>query len=248
MKLTISVLAILLVLSCRAQVMNIEQQRIVTDTTGWAGTSQISASFTKYTDQLLTIGFKDHLQYKTDSSLYLMLIDYNLVKSPSSDFDNAGILHFRYNYKVRDYFTFEAFTQGQFNKLLDVRFRWLIGTGPRFKVIGHKNFRLYFASLYMYEFEELETPLLYHRDHRLSSYISITWKHKSGTILTNTVYYQPLLDRISDFRIYNQFDFSLKISKKLSFTTSYKYFFDSNPAENIINATHNLSNGITFRF
>lgn len=248
MKLLFTSLVIFLAFVCNAQVMNIEQQRIVTDTTGWAGTSQISSSFTKNTDQLLTIGFKDHLQYKTDSSLYLMLIDYNLVKSPSSDFDNAGTLHFRYNYKLLNHLTFEAFTQGQFNKLLNVNFRWLLGAGPRFKVIGHKNFRVYFASLYMYEYEELETPLLFHRNHRLSSYISITWKNKTGTILTNTVYYQPRFDRISDFRIYNQFDLSLRISKKLSFTTSYKYFFDSNPAENIINATHNLSNGITFRF
>lgn len=248
MKRIVAIFGILISLNAFSQVLNIEQQRIITDTTGWAGTSQISTSYTKTVNSLLTVNWKNHVQFKTDSSLYLMFIDYGLAKSRSSDFDNAGTVHFRYNRKINKYFTLEAFTQGQFNKLLNVRFRWLTGIGPRFKVVGKKNFRVYFASLYMYEYEEVESPLLFHRDHRISSYVSITCKHKSGTILTNTLYYQPLATRIGDYRVYNQFDLNFRITKSLSFTTSWKYFYDSNPPEGVVHATHYLGNGLTFKF
>lgn len=234
--------------SAFSQVLNIEQQRIITDTTGWAGTSQITSSFTQNTNALLSISVKNHVQFKTDSSLYLMFLDYGLSKSRNSDFDNAGILHFRYNYKLRKALTLEAFTQGQFNKLLNVRFRWLTGFGPRVKVFGRKNFRTYAAALYMYEYEEVESPLLFHHDHRLSAYISITWKHKSGTLLTNTLYFQPLLNEFTDHRVFNQLDLSVKISKHISFTSSWKYFFDSNPAQDVVHLTHFWGNGLTFKF
>ncbi|MPM36457.1 hypothetical protein SDC9_83054 [bioreactor metagenome] len=248
MRIFITALALLWLATAQAQLLNIEQQRIITDTTGWSGTAGFTSSYTKNSKSLLNISMKDHVQYKTDSSLYLIFLDYGLTKSQESDFDNAGTLHFRYNYKIKPFLTFEAFTQGQFNKLLDVRFRWLTGCGPRFKAIGKKNFRVYLASLYMYEYEEVVSPLLYHRDHRLSNYISITWKHKGGSILTNTLYYQPLIRDFSDYRVFNQLDLSVKISKKLSFTTSWRYFFDSNPPERVVHCTQNLSNGITWKF
>lgn len=248
MRTILTMLIIMAGFGASGQVLNIEQQRIVTDTTGWSGTAGFSSSLTKNSSTLLSVNMKDHVQYKTDSALYLMFLDYGLTKSKESDFDNAGTLHFRYNYKIKPFLTFEAFTQGQFNKLLNVRFRWLTGAGPRIKAVGKKNFRVYMAALYMYEYEEVESPSLYNRDHRLSSYISTTWKHKSGAVVTNTLYYQPLLRSFSDYRVFNQFDLSFKITKNLSFTTSWRYFFDSNPPENVVHSTQFLSNGITYKF
>jgi len=248
MRSTLLLLVLMAGFSASGQVLNIEQQRIITDTTGWSGTANISSSYSKNKQSLLSLNMKDHVQFKTDSALYLLFIDYGLTKSHESDFDNAGTAHLRYNYKLKTYLTFEAFTQGQFNKLLNVRFRWLTGLGPRFKVIGKKHFRVYAASLYMYEYEEVTSPLLFHRDHRLSNYISTTWKHKSGTILTNTLYYQPLLSSFDDYRVFNQFDLTFKITKNLSFTTSWRYFFDSNPPENVVHSTQFLGNGITYKF
>ena len=130
MRTILTMLIIMAGFCASGQVLNIEQQRIVTDTTGWSGTAGFSSSLTKNSSTLLSVNMKDHVQYKTDSALYLMFLDYGLTKSKESDFDNAGTLHFRYNYKIKPFLTFEAFTQGQFNKLLNVRFRWLTGAGP----------------------------------------------------------------------------------------------------------------------
>jgi len=232
----------------QGQVMNIEQERISTDTTGWAGTAQVSFQYFKNKAEVWNAGGHLHLQYKTKKSLFLALSDYVLSKSAGDDFANAGIQHLRYNYKINDWFTAEAFTQAQYNKLLNVDFRWLLGAGPRFKVVKTKPFRMYAAALYMYEYEELADTSLIHRDHRLSSYVSLTLKLRKNLTLLNTTYFQPKFTDFSDFRLSSQTDMKIAISKHFAFKLSYVYFFDAAPAENVPNETHALQNSLSFEF
>ncbi len=236
------------VFSVKAQVMNIEQERISTDTTGWAGTTQLSFQFIKNKAEVWNAGGHLHLQYKTKKSLYLCLTDYILSKSAGSDYANAGIQHFRYNYKITDWFTAEAFTQVQFNRLLNVDFRWLLGGGPRFKVVKTKPFRLYAAALYMYEYEELHDTSLINRDHRLSAYVSLTLKLRSNLSLINTTYFQPKFSNFSDYRLSSQTDLKIGISKHFSFKTTYIYYFDAFPAIGAPRETQALSNSLSFDF
>jgi putative salt-induced outer membrane protein YdiY len=100
----------------------------------------------------------------------------------------------------------------------------------------------------MYEYEELADTSVIHRDHRLSSYLSMTLKIKDNLSLINTTYYQPKFADFRDFRISSQTDLTIKISKHFSFTTSYIYFFDAVPAENVPPETHRVENGLSFEF
>jgi len=231
-----------------AQVMNIEQERIKTDTTGWAGTAQTSLQYFKNKSEVWNIGAHLHLQFKTNKSLYLCLTDYSLSKSAGADFANAGIQHLRYNYKITDWFTMEAFTQAQFNKLLSVDFRWLLGAGPRFKVVKTKPFRMYAAALYMYEYEELADTTIIHRDHRLSTYASLTLKIKNNLSLINTTYFQPKFSDFSDFRLSSQTDMKIGISKHFAFKLSYIYYYDTFPAFDVPKETLALQNALSLEF
>ena len=75
----------------------------------------------------------------------------NFLKTKDEDLNNAGFLHFRYNYKLKkNWVRWEAFTQVQFNKANGLRLRFLIGTGPRFKLIQKEKFKTYIGALYMY--------------------------------------------------------------------------------------------------
>lgn len=93
-----------------AQVVNIEQERLKTDTTGWAGDARISFQLMKSTDQLTNIGTQLHLQYKTKRSLYFALSDFSFIKAGKDEYANNGFLHLRYNYKINDGYTVEALT------------------------------------------------------------------------------------------------------------------------------------------
>jgi hypothetical protein len=239
---------VLFPLSAFTQVLNIEQERIKTDTTGWSGTAGLSFQYIKNQKEMLNAGLKVHVQFKTEHSLWLMLTDYSLVTSGKDNYSNAGIEHLRYNYKFNNWFTAECFTQAQFNKVMSVKFRWLTGAGPRFKIVKTKKFRLYGAALYMYEYEELENPSVFHRDQRMSSYLSFTWSPLENLRLINTTYFQPKLNYLADHRISSQTDVIVKIAGHFGFGAGYLYYYDSFPPEGIVKETHYLTNKITYEF
>ncbi len=231
-----------------AQIMNIENSRIKNDTTGWAGSMEMSFQYIKNTKELLTAGSKIHVQFKTNRSLYLWLTNYNLAKSGSTAIADAGSQHLRYNYKIKPWLTAEIFTQLQYNNSLNIKLRWLLGTGPRFKMIKTPNFALYSAVLYMYEYEDLINPDLLNHDHRISSYISYTLKFRDNLSIINTTYYQPKLDDFADFRLAAYTDLKIKISKHFAFKISYIYTYDSAPAASIPKSTHAISNTFSYEF
>ncbi len=231
-----------------AQIMNIENSRIKNDTTGWAGNIELSLQYIKNTKELLTAGSKIHVQFKTKRSLYLWLTNYNLAKSGSTSFADAGSQHLRYNYKIKPWLTAEAFTQLQYNNSLNIKLRWLLGTGPRFKMIKTPSFALYSAVLYMYEYEDLINPDLLNIDHRISSYISYTLKLWDNLSMINTTYYQPKFADCSDFRLASYTDLKIKISKHFAFKFTHIYTYDSAPAATIPNSTHAISNTFSYEF
>lgn len=248
LKLLILLSLFFLIFDLQSQVLNIENERIVTDTTGWAGSTKLTFDYSKNTLELWKGGANLHLQYKTEKSLYLGLGEYRMTKGSGTEFENAATFHLRYNYKFLDWLTGEVFTQSQFNKMLKVDHRWLTGAGPRFKVIKTNPFRLYCAALYMYEYEELKEFDTYNRDHRVSSYVSFSLKLGSHLSLTNTTYYQPKIKEFKDFRLASQTNLNFKISKHVTYILSYHYFFDRYPAPTVPNETQNISNSLMFSF
>lgn len=44
--------------------------------------------------------------------------------------------------------------QVQFNKLNGLKICYLLGTGPRFKILNKENYLMYVGILYIYEFEK----------------------------------------------------------------------------------------------
>ena len=231
-----------------SQILNIEQDRIKTDTTGWAGTMEMSFQYLKNTKELMTASSRVHIQFKTQKSLYLWLTNYSLAKSGSSSYADAGYQHLRYNYKLNPRMTAEVFTQIQYNNPLNIKLRWLTGAGPRFKILRTNSFVLYSALLYMYEYENVVKPDLTNKDHRLSTYISFTWKLRDNFSLINTSYYQPKFSDFSDLRFASHTDMKIRISRHLAYKLSYIFTFDSAPAETIPKNTHALQNTLSFEF
>ena len=244
------VLFVLLFAFCyhtNSQIINIESKRMRTDTTGWAGEASIKLDVVKYNDYIINLGISSHLQYKHQKYIGHILSDYILVKSAGTHLINTGYLHFRFGYKIIPLLTWEIFTQGQFNKILDVGFRGLIGTGPRFKIYDSDNFRVYAGIDYMYEYEENNSKTIYHRDHRSSNYLTFTIDFKRF-VFTHTTYYQPLFKLLKDYMFASQSRIAVKIFKGLSFTAEFNYRYDSNPEPTIPRSTYVVTNGISLSF
>jgi hypothetical protein len=246
----------LLLLACFAfsltgysQVINIENARLHTDTTGWAGDAAVSFSLASNNNRVWVADADAHLQYKTDKSLWLMMGHYGFLKGGGTSYVDNALAHLRYNYKFSKRLRWEVFTQLQDNVITQIKSRFLIGSGPRLKLAGHERFHCYLATALMYEYEqEKSTPFITHRDWRGSSYASFTFSASKQTELTGTLYYQPLLKNFSDYRLMQQFRLTVKAGKHTSLRVNWHYLYDRQPAVKAPRETYVFSTGLGYRF
>ena len=95
----------------RAQIVNVESQRIQSDTTGWLGNFGVSFKLDKNKVQVINLNTNAQIEYKAQRNLYLFLMNYDFLKGASQTLQNNLFFHLRYNYKLTDMLRFEAFTQ-----------------------------------------------------------------------------------------------------------------------------------------
>lgn len=229
------------------QLVNIETKRMQSDTTGWRGVIGSAIELQKSTTHVTNISAHAQLQYKSKKSLYLLLLNYELLKGEGTTFQNDIFYHLRYNYKLSKQLRWEAFNQLQNNNVTGIKLRFLVGTGPRFKLSDTKKLSLYAATAAMYE-KEKETKGLHHEDIRSSSYLSISWRPVSNAELTTTGFYQPLFREFSDYRILHELKLRFLFTKKFSFFTTWNLLYDSRPAADIPSETHLLKTGFDYNF
>ena len=232
-----------------AQIINVESARMQSDTVGWMGGAGTSFQLTQNTEKIFGIDAEAHLQYKTsnDKGLWLLLGEYSFLKISDSRFISNGFGHLRYNRKINDWLRWEVFGQFQNNIITEIDTRFLLGTGPRFKIIKNKFFRLYAASLLMYEREkELIKPSIIHNNLRNSSYVSFTYTPAENIELISTTFFQPLFNNLSDYRILNQAKLKIKATKHFSLSLKWNYLHDRFPAGTAPKTTYTLATGIDY--
>ncbi len=233
-----------------AQIVNVESSRMQSDTVGWLGSIGAAVSLSKNVDRIFQGNMEAHLQYKTsrNTGIWLILGNVGFLKINSSRFQSDGLLHLRYNKKVNDWLRWEFFGQFQNNVITQIDSRFLLGTGPRFKLSQRNLFHLYMGCLFMYEREmERTSPKIMHNDIRNSSYISFTWLPKDFLEMISTTYFQPRVNKLSDYRILNQLSFQIKATPHFSLSLKWNYLHDRFPAGTAPKTTYSFATGITYQ-
>lgn len=251
-KIAIGFLLIICSLNLNAQLVNIENQRIQSDSARKITMFDLQYNYQNNNDEKLSlVNLSATQQYKTKNfkNYFLILgnIDYSIANG--EELSNSGLIHLRYNRKISGKLRMEGFIQYQYNKILGIDYRNLIGIGPRYKINKSDLITFYVGSLFMQEFEKASDNLEIMSYQRLSSYLSLSLKNKARTIeFTSVVYYQPNINYWKDYRISGQTSLAFKISEKLQFTNSVNYGFDSFAPTGIRNQNIILSNGIKLNF
>ncbi|HET7116160.1 MAG TPA: DUF481 domain-containing protein [Hanamia sp.] len=249
MKYLLTLIFCFIAIISQAQIVNVESQRIQSDSTGWLGNFGMSFKLDKNKVQVLNLNTNAQIEYKTHRNLYLLLINYDFLQGASQTLQNNLFFHLRYNYKMSNLLRMEAFTQVQHNSLSGIQSRWLIGAGPRFKISGTKKLSLYAAAIVMYADEhELTNPVTLHKNIRNSSYASASWRPDDRAEITSTLFYQPLFKDFSDFRVLHELKIKFQFTKKFSFFTIWSILYDSKPATDVPNTIYSLKNGIEYEF
>lgn len=236
-----------------AQLVNIESQRMQTDSLRFALNGDFSLNHTNNDgNQVNQISAAITTQAKSKDlrKIYFFLGNYRLISSGEANLQNTWFLHGRFNYKFNnlELLRFESFIQGQYNQLLVVEQRNLIGAGLRVKWMDEERFIGYAGNSYMYEVEYSTRAGTTRYNHRNSTYLTLNYAAKSNKFsITNTVYFQPLYKDLGDYRLLEQFRLDIPLSSWLTVFTLYNYYFDSNTPLNTNEYTSNLNFGAGIR-
>ena len=147
MKQIVFILFCCFAISLQSQIVNIENKRIYDDSSGISGSIVGNFNTVRNQDLLLNAGFKPLIQYKTPMHYYLLYADWNYSKGANNTFSNAGMIHFRYAYRLnkldkyhpKSPWKLESYAQVQYNQLLRQKLRALSGGGIRWKIFDFKG-------------------------------------------------------------------------------------------------------------
>ncbi len=237
-----------------AQLVNIENQRMQTDSIRFAGNVNFLIDYTNNNNiTLLQTSASLALQMKSKNlrNIFLILGSYDRAQAKNQDFDHNGFFHLRSTQKINDFIRWEAFGQVQFNYLLGIKQRLLFGTGPRMKIFKSNNHKAaYFGVMQMLEYEESSGEInVILRQLRLSSYLTLTFGFpKINAELTSTTYFQPRPDVFKDYRISTQTSMSFALQKHLRFTSGFSYYYDAFPPASFRGRAISIQQGIRYEF
>lgn len=232
-----------------AQVVNIESQRIQSDSDGVFGSIGANFSISSNTKTAVVLDASAQVEYKQNKNLFLFLANYGFVSGDQEAFSNNAFAHLRYNRKIGPVLRWEAFTQVQFNKISKINLRYLAGTGPRFKIFSNKTLQFYAGTLAMYEYEDDDTTEhRYHHDIRSSSYFSVTLTPGKNVRIVGTIYYQPLYTDFTDFRVLNEEAIQVIVSKKFTIEPKFNFLHDSKPVSGVPHDTYYFTTTFKYTF
>lgn len=240
---------VLLCSSLTAQVVNIEQRRSDLPKSGIQGSVEFSLQYIKNTSELLAFKNKSTIQYFLKKNMFLFFSDNDFGKTDGNLFLNEGFQHVRYNYNIANTsFLVEAFGQFQYNGKRNLNARWLTGLGPRYRIFAKDSVWLFTGILFMYEHERLGGEYKSSGEYyRFSAYQSFGWKFDHFTF-TQITYYQPVIDKFSDYRFTTQSAVLVPMFKRLTFKIAFQYNYESVPPPGIKPRYYSFDNSILWKF
>ena len=213
--------------------VNIEKDRISADKDGFNVKINSSLSIISGNSELISFNLAPTGIWKMKRYQLFFLNDYERIVSDEHSFVNKGFSHIRHTYIIRPNIKYELFTQAEFNKARLLDRRTLIGSGFRYVLKAPDGLAV--GLSYMLENEKIsDTEEVYSRG-RLSSYLHLLKKKNDLFNFENTIYYQPVWNNFSNFRIIYEGEYKIKISNSFSLLSKLMFRYDSKPYGDLLN-------------
>lgn len=242
----LSLLATLLPLLLYGQVVNIENKRLDDDTSRWAGQAGLRFNVVENTQRSVNFGANGSVQFIHDIHRAFFVTDLSLNKVETNAFTNTGFQHLRYQRHWHGPFSWEGYTQMQYNKPLRIDLRWVTGGGVRAVLRRSTDLRLAVGSSLMFEHEVDRVNELRYNDVRLSNYISAGWKLEPHMQVTAIVYYQPVITYASDQRIALEAQMRFRATRRFAFDTRINLQKDTKMAPGVPELNYRWENYFSF--
>lgn len=218
----------------------------------------VDIGITKGNTEYTTVRPSYRIDWLKDKFHNFGIISYAYAEDAVKKRENRGFIHLRSSYQIFDYLYGELFLQKEFNEFILLKDRNLFGITSRIQIINEiiqidstEKLEIYtFLGLgAMIENEELKTkPRKETTVGRLTSYFSLGVNISPNLLIKSITYYQPRFSDDKDYRLLNESSLNIKINQNLTFRTSLRLRYDSDPPEKVKPRDLNLLNGIQIDF
>lgn len=164
---------------------------------------------------------------------------YSILSAGENAVLNSAFGHVRHNYKLNENLKTFAYYQLQFNEVLLLTKREILGGGLRYAIINKDSLGLDFGAGLMYENEFLNRTTLLLDEISETHYLRASFICSFHLVLTkgmqinNVIYYQSYINDYTDYRLLNDFSLLFKINKHLNFNTTFTLRFDNKPPSSL---------------
>ena len=162
-------------------------------------------------------------------------------------FSNKGFIHLRNTSEFVKNYSYELFTQYEFNDFLLLDERFLIGTGLRLTKNG-KMTKNYYSMGIMYESESYSTDDENVSLVRSTNYINNTIFLNDNITFKNVIYFQFSIDNVDDFRILYDASIDFDVNDFVSISMKLNHRYDNDPINGLSQYYTQISNGISIHF
>jgi hypothetical protein len=239
-------------LDANAQV-NTEKYRDESSNTGVSADIELSGEFkTGNTDELV-IEMYGQVSWQMQKTEILVIFDNEYEWIDGLREINEQLIHLRTIYSLGGGWSTEIFTQVNLDQKIKILNRELVGSGLRYSYDLNKRSKVNFGSGYMFEHENYDLPSnAIHPDQvqvsRWTNYISVFHKIRPDISYAGVVYAQPMFTDFGDYRLLHESTLKTAVSDWLELVLSFKYRFDSKPADEVKQTDTETNMGIAISF
>jgi len=220
-----------------AGIVNIEAERFEAPPMGWSGNVSLSISGETGNQQTLSASGGLRLDHMDADRQWITLANRRYGRSGREADVDESFLHLRRVQPLTEQRSWEAFVQGEQNPFRLLEWRGLVGSGMRFGPLPHAapKTQHYLGMGGFMEWERRELPEQTHHTETLRAnlYWNFRYRTETGVALSQTLYYQPAMDRLADYRALNQLSLVTPLSRGTELQIGLSLRYDSQPPAEI---------------
>lgn len=233
-----------------AQIVSLDERRSKNPAKGWQGDVQFTLNYTDNESKVLNLGNKLNLQLNDSLNTYMLYSDLLLNRTDGDNDLNYGSFGAIYNHKATDRrISAEALMQYQYNGKKSLKHRYIVGGGPRWKMIDKEGLKLSVVAYTVYFNELYEASVSSQKSMaKFSTMLSFYTKLSKNTSIKHNTYYEPDYANPSDYRIDSQTTFQAKFNKRLSYKFYARFNYVSKVPDEIDSFDYSLQNSLSYSF
>ncbi len=226
---------------------------------GFAASSELMGSAISGNANVILVEYSLNFRYKWKKNNLKLLSGGEYIQEDGVDVSNNLFGQLRYNYHFNDKNRLVSLYQLQYNKVLLLNRRQLLGLGIRHRLLeigtdSTNKFNADFTLGAMQEEEQLNTETLQVGEKNYTNYtrsmLSLVLSINMGENFTfiNTTYFQQHLKELTDYRLFNEINLLFSINKWMTLSCDFEIRYDSEPPSSLQAKDFNTNLGLLFTF